>query len=50
MNNLRILSIILTAPIWLLSGFFIALVLIPLWIVIYFVAICEYGFTGRWDL
>lgn len=49
MRILRILALLLTAPIWLVAGVLIACVCVPLFVVSFFVAMCEYGFTGEWD-
>lgn len=46
---MRALALIITSPIWLLAGFFCALIVIPFLIVWPIVVLCEYGFTGRWD-
>lgn len=49
MNKLRLLTIIITSPFWLLMGGIILGVCIPLLIVSFIIALCEYGFNGEWD-
>ncbi len=49
MKLLRVLAIIVTSPIWLLAGFFVVGVCVPLWIAITIGRICEWGFKGEWD-
>ncbi len=49
MKLLRVLTIIITSPIWLAAGILISFVCVPLWVAMTIGRICEWAWTGEWD-